>query len=272
MPPPRSVPASSVRSRAWDAEAAVGRVGRRREGGFDRHRGTRLVGAQGVLDVDDVGGRRDVLEVSQLGDRLDVVEPLGELAAEALDLLGGQLEAGEAGDVEDLVAGEHWSVILGRALRTPPAHARIEPASARYAPQPTPGFGSIMRYTTTPIAGHAYLGRTSASAASATITIVVEVDVPQPTLPSGDVVSVPPAPRVMMNAVWSCQGASSEPSRATTPRRDTHSGLSSAITPAPRSASHGAASRATSLLGAKTIAARTIGAATAPARREPRPP
>src|SRR3954467_12889814 len=43
-----------------------------------------LVGAQGVLDVDDVRGGGYVLEVAELGDQLDVVERLGELAAEAL--------------------------------------------------------------------------------------------------------------------------------------------------------------------------------------------
>ena len=78
-----------------------------------RHRRPWLVGAQRVLDVDHVRGRRDVGEVAELADQLDVVEHLGELAAEALDLLGGELEAGEAGDVEDLIAAQHWSLILG---------------------------------------------------------------------------------------------------------------------------------------------------------------
>ena len=77
------------------------------ERALDRHRRARLVGAQRVLDVDHVRGRRDVVEVAELADQLDVVEHLGELAAEALDLLGRQLEAGEAGDVEDLIATQH---------------------------------------------------------------------------------------------------------------------------------------------------------------------
>ena len=47
------------------------------------------------------------VQVAELADQLDVVEHLGELAAEALDLLGGELEAGEAGDMEDLVAAQH---------------------------------------------------------------------------------------------------------------------------------------------------------------------
>jgi hypothetical protein len=36
-----------------------------------------------------------------------MVEHLRELAREALDLGLGELEAGESGDVEDLVAAEH---------------------------------------------------------------------------------------------------------------------------------------------------------------------
>ena len=89
------------------------RVRRALERPLDRHRRARLVLAQGVLDVDHVRGRRDVGHVAELADQLDVVEHLRELAAEALDLLGRQLEAGEAGDVEDLIAAQHRAVMLG---------------------------------------------------------------------------------------------------------------------------------------------------------------
>ena len=96
-----------MRSRAGHAEAAVGGVGRVLERPLDRHRRAWLVGAQRVLDVDHVRRRRDVGEVAELGDQLDVIEHLGELVAEALDLLGRQLEAGEAGDMEYLIAAQH---------------------------------------------------------------------------------------------------------------------------------------------------------------------
>ena len=43
----------------------------------------------------------------ELTDQLDVIKDFGEFAAEALDLLGGELEAGQAGDMENLVAAEH---------------------------------------------------------------------------------------------------------------------------------------------------------------------
>ncbi len=69
--------------------------------------GPRLVGAQRVLDRDDVRGGRDVLEIAQLGDLLDVAEHARELAGHHLELLLVQLEAGEAGDVEDLVSAQH---------------------------------------------------------------------------------------------------------------------------------------------------------------------
>ena len=40
-------------------------------------------------------------------DQLDVIKDFGEFAAEALDLLGGEFEAGKAGDMKNLVAAEH---------------------------------------------------------------------------------------------------------------------------------------------------------------------
>src|SRR3712207_3193262 len=87
-------------SRARHAEAAI--VGVRSGGERDvaRHRRPRLVLAQGVLDRDDVRGGRDVREVAELADLLDVVEDLRELLRHALELLVGELEAGEAGDME----------------------------------------------------------------------------------------------------------------------------------------------------------------------------
>ena len=84
--------------------AASGAEARATSRGSD---GARLVAAQRVLDRDDVRGRLDVGEVAELPDRLDVVEHLRELGAEALDLLLGELEARELGDVQDLVAIEH---------------------------------------------------------------------------------------------------------------------------------------------------------------------
>ena len=78
-------------------------------------RGTSSRSAFSTSTTCEVGGTS--VEVAELGDQLDVVEHLGELAAEALDLLGGQLEAGEAGDMEDLIAAQHRSVILGGCRR-----------------------------------------------------------------------------------------------------------------------------------------------------------
>ena len=86
----------------------VGDVGRALERRLARQRRARLVGAQRVLDVDDVRGGWNVRQVAELADQLDVVEHLGELAAEALDLLVGEFEAGEAGDVKYLIATQHW--------------------------------------------------------------------------------------------------------------------------------------------------------------------
>ena len=82
-------------------------VGRARERDLARQARARLVGAQGVLDRDDVRGRRDVVEVAELADLLDVVEHLDSSLGHPLELVLGQLEAGEAGDVEDLVTAQH---------------------------------------------------------------------------------------------------------------------------------------------------------------------
>ena len=90
-------------------------VGRARERDLARQRRPRLVGAQRVLDRDDVRGRRDVVEVAELGDLLDVVEDARELPGHRRQLVLAQLEAGEAGDVQDLVAVQHCGADSRRA-------------------------------------------------------------------------------------------------------------------------------------------------------------
>ena len=62
---------------------------------------------------DDVRRRLDVGEVAELPDPLDVVEHVAELLAHPLLLVLGQLEAGEAGDVEHLVTAQHAPGSLG---------------------------------------------------------------------------------------------------------------------------------------------------------------
>ena len=59
----------------------------------------RLVRAQHVLELDHVGGRLDVVEV-ELADPVDVLEDPRELAGHPLDLLLGEAEAGQPGDVQ----------------------------------------------------------------------------------------------------------------------------------------------------------------------------
>ena len=55
----------------------------------------------------------DVLEVAKFGDLLDVVEHLRQLLAHPPLLLLAQLEAGEAGYVEHLIAAQHGPRSLG---------------------------------------------------------------------------------------------------------------------------------------------------------------
>ena len=51
-------------------------------------------------------GRLDVVEVER-GDPVDVLEDPGELAGHPVDLVVGQLEPRQAGDVQDLLAIDH---------------------------------------------------------------------------------------------------------------------------------------------------------------------
>ena len=66
----------------------------------------RLVGAQDVLQLDDVRGRLDLVEVER-GDPVDVLEDPGELAGHPLDLLLGEAEPGQLRDVQYLFSLDH---------------------------------------------------------------------------------------------------------------------------------------------------------------------
>ena len=92
--------------RRGDAEGAVGGIGRLLEDDLPRPARPRHVGAQHVLELDHVGGRLDLVEV-ELGDPVDVLEDSGELARHPLDLLLGEAQAGEPGDVQHLLAVDH---------------------------------------------------------------------------------------------------------------------------------------------------------------------
>ena len=78
------------------------------------------VGPQHVLQGVRVRGRRHVVEVERL-DVGGVVEHRGELPGEGLELVVGQLEPGQAGDVRDLVGGDAAShrSIVGRPHHAP---------------------------------------------------------------------------------------------------------------------------------------------------------
>jgi len=89
-------------------------------------RGPGHVVAQDVLELDRLGGRRDVVRV-QLGELGVLVEDVVELPLEAGELVLGQPEAGEVGDVLDVGAGEagHGAMIRGRAAA--PDAIRVAP-------------------------------------------------------------------------------------------------------------------------------------------------
>ena len=89
--------------------ATSGALGERHVAGERR---PRLVRAQRAADVDHVRRGRHAVEV-ELGDRLDMAEDLRQLAGHALDLVRREVEAGEARDVEDLLAVDH--VVVGAA-------------------------------------------------------------------------------------------------------------------------------------------------------------
>src|SRR5512133_1573688 len=97
---------SGLGLRRGNAEGAVGGVRRLREDLLARPARARLVGPQDVIEVDDVRGRLDPLEV-ELVDAVDVLENPRELARHRLDLVVCEPEAGEAGDVQHLLAIDH---------------------------------------------------------------------------------------------------------------------------------------------------------------------
>src|SRR4051794_15220487 len=116
----RSIALAISGLRAGDEEAAVLDGGRLLEDDVAGQARPRLVVAQRVRDLDDMGRRGDVVGV-QLRDLLDGVEDLGELAGHAADLVVGELEPREARDVEDLLAVDHApSRVPPRAVRPPP--------------------------------------------------------------------------------------------------------------------------------------------------------
>src|SRR5688500_18756355 len=126
------------RAGARDAEAALAGLGSRRERLLAREARPRLVRAQDVLELDDVGGRRHALEV-ELGDLVDVVEHLRELARHPLELVLRQSQAGEPGDVEDLVAVDQTTASSGSfssasAAREAASASTPKAASASSAP------------------------------------------------------------------------------------------------------------------------------------------
>ena len=81
------------------------RAGALREDVLDRQRRPDDVLAQDVLELDRLGRRRDRLGV-ELGQLRVLVEDVVELALEPGQLLVGQAEAGEMGDMGDVVAGQ----------------------------------------------------------------------------------------------------------------------------------------------------------------------
>ena len=83
--------------------------------------------AQDVLELDRLGGRRDRVGV-ELGELGVLVEDVVELALEPRQLVVGQPEPGEVGDMGDVVAGEggHGPMIAATIGRWP-RHATIRP-------------------------------------------------------------------------------------------------------------------------------------------------
>ena len=95
------------RLRARDEEAVVLRrpaPGRARRRAAGTGRGSSARSALSTSTTWLVGG--DVVEV-ELADLLDVAEDGGQLGGHPLDLLVRQLEAGQPGDVEYLLAVDH---------------------------------------------------------------------------------------------------------------------------------------------------------------------
>src|ERR1019366_95219 len=99
---------------------ALGRVGERR---LDGQALPPHVLAPGVDQATDLGGLGNVGGVDLL-QPVDVAEDGVELLPIALDLLITQAEAGEHGDVGDLVAGEGHRFLRGVTVRDYPHRAR----------------------------------------------------------------------------------------------------------------------------------------------------
>ncbi len=87
---------------AQERVIAQRRIGQRR---LPRQAGTHLVLAHHVLELDDGGGRPDVAGVDLL-QRLDRLEDVRQLRLHAVNLVVGQVEAREVGDVLDVLAGD----------------------------------------------------------------------------------------------------------------------------------------------------------------------
>ncbi len=96
-------------------EVVAGTFRRARQGCLDGQAGRHDVLAQDVLELDGLGGRRDVVR-GQPGEHRVLIEDVVELALEPRQLVVGQSEARQMGDVLDVVArqGGHATRIAGR--------------------------------------------------------------------------------------------------------------------------------------------------------------
>ena len=94
-------PGLGTRKPSGDGSGAAARTTSRGSEG----RGSSARRAFSTSTTCEVGGH--VGEVAELPDLLDVVEDARELLGHRLELRLGQLEAGEAGDVQDLVTAQH---------------------------------------------------------------------------------------------------------------------------------------------------------------------
>ena len=109
-----------------------------REGRLDRQRRGHDIVAEDVLELDRLGGRRDRVGV-ELGQLGVLIEDVVELAFEPGELGVGQPEAGEMGDMGDVVAGEggHGPMIaatIGPWPRSTPS-ARCGPTTSTRPPR-----------------------------------------------------------------------------------------------------------------------------------------
>ena len=88
--------------------------------------GSGVVGSQDVLELDHVGRRLDAVEVER-GDRVDVLEDPEQLLGHPLDLVLGELEPREPGDVQDLLAIDHRANVRAGARAGTRQHADGHP-------------------------------------------------------------------------------------------------------------------------------------------------